>query len=213
MAGISTKKNMYIPEKFAEEDFKRITALVESNPFGMLIIVDEGSPTISHLPFLFEPNIGSHGKLIGHMAKDNLQWKSLKEAKSVLVVFKGAHGYISPTLYSTPGVPTWNYAVVHLQGKPSVIEDPAGVENILNLLTTHFESSQPNPWKLSFPVEKSQLLQMIVGFEIDIKNIEAKFKLSQNKTAQEQQNIISELGKSNHIGDTYLSQFMATYFA
>ena len=203
---------MYIPEKFAEENFKRITGLVENNPFGMLITTDEGSPSISHLPFLFEPNIGSHGKLIGHMAKDNPQWKSLIGAELVLVIFNGAHGYVSPTLYSTPGVPTWNYSVVHLHGKPSVIEDPAGVENILDILTAHFESSQPNPWKLSFPVEKSKLLQMIVGFEIDIKKIEGKFKLSQNRTPQEQQNIINELGKSKHNGDVELSKFMASYF-
>jgi transcriptional regulator len=212
MQVLAQRKIMYIPEKFAEEDFKRITSLVENNPFGMLITTHEGSPIISHLPFLFEPNIGSHGKLIGHMAKDNTQWKSLIGAESVLVVFNGAHGYVSPILYSTPGVPTWNYAVVHLHGKPSVIEDLAGVENILDILTAHFESSQPNPWKLSFPVEKSKLLQMIVGFEIDIKKIEGKFKLSQNRTPQEQQNIINELGKSNHNGDVELSKFMASYF-
>ncbi len=203
---------MYIPEQFIEEDFKRIIDLVKNNPFGMLIPEHEGSPCISHLPFLIESNTGSYGKLIGHMARDNSQWKSLTETESVIVVFNGAHGYVSPTLYSTPGVPTWNYAVVHLHGKPTVIEDSAGVENILEKLTARFESNKPDPWKLSFPIEKSKLLQMIVGFEVEIQKIEGKFKLSQNRKPQEQQNIINELGKSNHNGDVELSKLMASYF-
>ncbi|MEE9423968.1 MAG: FMN-binding negative transcriptional regulator [Methylococcales bacterium] len=203
---------MYIPEQFAEKDFEKITGLVKNNPFGMLISEHNGSPCIVHLPFLFEPNVGSHGKLVGHMAKDNPQWKSLIEDKSVVVVFNGAHGYISPTLYSTPGVPTWNYAVAHLHGKPTVIEDPAGIENILEKLTTCFESNLPNPWKFSFPVNKSKLLQMIVGFEINIQKIEGKFKLSQNKTPQERQNIINELSESSSSDDLELSKFMASYF-
>jgi transcriptional regulator len=203
---------MYIPEQFIEEDFKRIIDLVKNNPFGMLITEHDGSPCISHLPFLIESNTGSYGKLIGHMARDNSQWKSLTETESVIVVFNGAHGYVSPTLYSTPGVPTWNYAVVHLHGKPTVIEDSAGVENILEKLTTRFESNKPDPWKLSFPIEKSKLLQMIVGFEVEIQKIEGKFKLSQNRKPQEQQNIINELGKSNHNGDVELSKLMASYF-
>lgn len=179
----------------------------------MLITEHDGYPCISHLPFLFEPDVGSHGKLIGHMAKDNPQWKSLIGIESIVVVFNGAHGYISPTLYSTPGVPTWNYAVVHLHGKPTVIEDPAEVEDILDKLTTNFESSQLNPWEMSFPIEKNKLLQMIVGFEIDIQTIKGKFKLSQNRTAQEQQNIINELGQSSHQGDVELSRFMELYYS
>jgi transcriptional regulator len=204
---------MYIPEQFVEQNFSKITDLINNNPFGMLITEHDGYPCISHLPFLFEPNAGSRGKLIGHMARDNPQWKSLIGTKSVVVVFNGVHGYISPTLYSTPGVPTWNYAVVHCHGKPLVIEDPAGVENILEKLTTHFESNQTNPWELSFPIDKKKLLQMIVGFEIDIQTIEGKFKLSQNRTPQEQRNIINELGQSSHHGDVELSRFMELYYS
>jgi transcriptional regulator len=204
---------MYIPEQFTEKDSKKIIDLVVNNPFGMLVSENEGSPSISHLPFLFEPKIGSHGKLICHMARDNPQWKSLLENESVLVVFNGAHGYVSPSLYSTPGVPTWNYAVVHMHGKPSIIEDSEGVEKILEKLTTHFEANQSNPWKLNYPIEKSKLLQMIVGFEVNIQKIEGKFKLSQNKTPEEKQNIIKVLSKSEHNGDIELSKFMASYFA
>jgi transcriptional regulator len=207
-----SEKIMYTPKQFVEKDFKRITDLVINNPFGMLITQDKDCPCISHLPFLFEYNSGSHGKLIGHMAKENPQWKSLIGNESVLVVFNGAHGYVSPTLYSTLGVPTWNYAVAHLHGKATVIEDREGVEKILDKLTTHFESNQEKPWKMSFPGDKNKLLQMIVGFEIDIQKIEGKFKLSQNRTPEEQQNIIKELGKSSLSRDNELSKFIQSYF-
>ena len=204
---------MYIPEPFVEQDFEKITDLINNNPFGMLITEHDGYPSISHLPFLFEPNAGSRDKLIGHMARDNPQWKSLIGTESVVVVFNGVHGYISPTLYSTPGVPTWNYAVVHCHGKPLVIEDPAGVEDILEKLTTHFESNQTNPWELNFPIDKNKLLQMIVGFEIDIQTIEGKFKLSQNRTPEEQRNISHILGQSMNTSDIELSKFMESYFS
>ncbi len=80
-------------------------------------------------------------------------------------------------------------------------------------LTTHFESNQINPWGLSFPIDKKKLLQMIVGFEIDIQTIEGKFKLSQNRTSEEQRNIINELGQSSHHGDVELSRFMELYYS
>ena len=204
---------MYTPDQFLENDAKKIIHLVQSNPFGMLVTEHDGLPCINHLPFLFDPHTGQKGTLMGHMARSNSQWQSFTENQSVIAIFNGAHGYISPTLYTTPGVPTWNYAVVHLQGKPTLIDDPEGVENILNKQTNHFESSQANPWTLNFPIEKSKLLQMIVGFEIEVETIEAKFKLSQNKTPQEQQHIIHTLGQSSHCSDIELSKLMASYFS
>ncbi len=212
MQFVSIKKIMYTPKQFVEKDFKKIAGLINHNPFGMLITQQDGSPSISHLPFLFEKNSNSQGKLISHMAKENPQWKFLIENELALVVFNGAHGYVSPMLYSNPGVPTWNYAVVHIHGKATVIEDLVGVEQILDKLTTHFESSQKKPWEMSFPRDKNKLLQMIVGFEIDIQKIEGKFKLSQNRTLEEQQNIMKELGKSSLSRDNELSKFMQSYF-
>ncbi len=208
---------MYIPEQFTEENFERITGLIKSNPFGMLITMQDNSPFVSHLPFLFDSCFGTHGKLIAHMAKENPQWHSLISSESVLVVFNGAHGYISPTWYSNSGVPTWNYAVVHLHGNPTLIEDSAELEDILVKLTDEFESKNQNSWKLNLSEEKKEkkekLLKMIVGFEIKIHKIEGKFKLSQNRSPQDQQNVINELGKSAQCGDIELSKFMESYFA
>ena len=173
---------MYLPQQFTENNREKIIDLVNSNPFGMLIANDQKIPSVSHFPFLFEPNNGKKGTLIGHMAKANEQWQSLMDVESVIVVFSAANGYISPSLYSSPSVPTWNYAVAHLHGKLLIIDDAVSIERILEKQTNQFESNCNNPWQLNFPIEKHKLLQMIVGIEIEVQQIEGKFKLSQNKT-------------------------------
>ena len=203
---------MYLPEQFKEEDISRITGLIKNYPFGMLITLDNAYPFVSHLPFLFEPDASSYGKLIGHMAKDNPHWKLLTQRESSLVVFNAAHGYISPTWYSGPGVPTWNYAVVHVYGNAALISNPVDLESLLAKVTDEFELAKPNPWKFNFPEQKKQqLLQKIVGIEIRINKITGKFKLSQNRSLQEQQNVIHELGKSDLSSDIELSKFMRSY--
>lgn len=204
---------MYLPTQFAEKNVETTIGLVNSNPLGMLITGNDARPMVSHLPFMYESCEESSGQLIGHMARENPQWRSILENQQVLVVFNGPHGYVSPQWYSTPGVPTWNYAVVHVLGKATVFEDSAGVEKTLDKLTSHFESRFLNPWRPAFPAEKTkQLLHMIVGIEIDVIHIAGKFKLSQNRSAQEQQHIIHELGTSDHSGDRELAKFMTTYF-
>ncbi|EQD45419.1 Negative transcriptional regulator [mine drainage metagenome] len=158
---------MYIPEHFKETNPERIAALIEGHPFGALVTAPDGVPFVSHLPFLFESTAGAHGRLLGHMARANPQWQHLTAASDVLAVFQGPHAYVSPSWYSSPGVPTWNYAVVHLYGKASLIENEAELEALIERLTTAYESPMPNPWKPNLEGERrTKLLNMIVGFEI-----------------------------------------------
>jgi transcriptional regulator len=109
---------MYIPDAFRETDSERILALVEAYPFGMLITAPAGEPCASHLLFLLERQAAAPVRLTGHMARVNPQWRHLTVDRDVLVVFQGPHAYVSPGWYATPGVPTWNYAAVHLRSKP-----------------------------------------------------------------------------------------------
>lgn len=205
---------MYLPSQFTDNNVNRCLNLLSGNPLGMLVSGSKADPLVAHIPFLYEPGDGSSGQLIGHMAKENPQWQSMRVNNKVRVIFSGPHGYVSPQWYSAPGVPTWNYAVVHVHGRAAVIEDCAGVEKILDKLTGHFESRFLNPWKPGFSVKKTkQLLDMIVGIEIGIIHMEGKFKLSQNRTPQERERIIHELGKSDHSGDRALAGFMTAYFA
>lgn len=186
---------MYIPTHFNETDRTRMLALIAAYPLGMLVTVPDGVPFVSHLPFLFE---GS-GKLLGHMAKANPQWQHVFVNNEVLVVFQGPHAYVSPAWYTSLGVPTWNYAVVHLRGKLRLIEDPLALESMVERLTDTHESQQLSPWKPNLTGERRlKLLDMIVGFEIDITDMQGKFKLSQNRPLEDRKLVVEQLSQSNN---------------
>ena len=201
---------MYIPEHFQPAHSGDPAALVEGNPFGMLVTVPGGVPFISHLPFLYERSNGPHGRLYGHMARSNLQWQHLLSGETVLVVFQGPHAYISPNWYNSPGVPTWNYAVAHLRGSPHLIEGEAELEDLLKRQTGVYESPQATPWDPTLTGERrSRLLSMIVGFEIDVSDVQAKFKLSQNRPLEDRQAIIEKLSQSASQADHAVARLMA----
>ena len=201
---------MYTPDHFKETNPEHIAALIEGYPFGILVTAPDGLPFVSHLPFLFESTAGAHGKLLGHMARANPQWQHLATGGKALAVFQGPHAYVSPSWYSSPGVPTWNYAVVHLYGKPRLIEDEAELAALLERLTNTYESHRQNPWEPKLSGERSaKLLGMIVGFEIEITEVQGKFKLSQNRPAEDQQRVIEELSKSSAQLEVAVAKLMA----
>jgi transcriptional regulator len=150
------------------------------------------------LPFIFDHAAGSKGKLLCHMARANPQWQHFSSCGEILAVFQGPHAYVSPSWYSSPGVPTWNYAVVHLRGKPRLIESESELEALIERLTHIYESHTPNPWKPNLSGERrTKLLNMIVGFEIEITEIQAKFKLSQNRPPEDRENVMDQLSLSD----------------
>jgi len=204
---------MYIPDHFKEEGQERLAELIGGYPFGTLVTVHDGFPFVSHLPFLFERHSGAHGKLIGHMARANPQWNDLAQGQKVLSVFQGPHAYVSPSWYAMPGVPTWNYAAVHLYGIPRLIEDGVELESIVEKLTAVHEAKYPEPWQLTLTAEKrARLLGMIVGFEIEVTEIQGKFKLSQNRSTEDQQRVIEQLGNSPSPLDIEVSTLMLSNF-
>lgn len=201
---------MYVPEHFKEENPQRVSALIRENAFGMLVTAPHGQPFVSHLPFLFEHAVGMRGKLRGHMARANPHWEHLATGAEVLVVFQGPHAYVSPSWYASPGVPTWNYAVVHLRGKPRLIETEAELEVLLEKQTHEHEHHRTAPWIPDLVGERrTRLLGMVVGFEIDITDIQAKFKLSQNRPAQDRVRIIAELSNSMNQAEVSVAKLMS----
>jgi len=201
---------MYIPEHFKETNPERISALIKDHPLGMLVTVFEGVPFVSHLPFIFEHPSGTQGKLLGHMARANPQWQHFSKGGEVLAVFQGPHAYVSPSWYSSPGVPTWNYAVVHLRGTSRLIEDETELETLVEQLTRVHESPMPSPWEPKLTGERrARLLNMIVGFEIEITHMQGKFKLSQNRPLEDQQHVVEELSQSNDQTDIALAKLMS----
>lgn len=193
---------MYIPEHFEEKDTQRIRGLIESHPLGMLVTVQDGSPCVNHMPFLFDPDAN---KLLGHMARANEQWRHLADVNEILVVFQGPNAYVSPSWYASPGVPTWNYAVVHIYGSVSLIEDEALVGSLVGRQTLAHESGLQAPWNPDLADERrTKLLNMIVGFEIEISRFECKFKLSQNRPLEDRCRVAAAFGT-----DTEISRLMA----
>jgi len=201
---------MYLPEHFEETNPERIAALIEGNAFGMLVTAPDGVPFASHLPFIFERAADSKGKLLCHMARANPQWQHFSSCGEVLVVFQGPHAYISPSWYASPGVPTWNYAVAHLRGKPRLVEDESELETLLERLTHVYESHMPSPWKSNLAGERrAKLLNMIVGFEIEVTDIQAKFKLSQNRPPEDRQRVAEKLGQSGNQTEAAVAKLMS----
>ncbi|MGQ0579470.1 MAG: FMN-binding negative transcriptional regulator [Betaproteobacteria bacterium] len=171
---------IYIPKHFIEHDLARLQALVHAHNFATLVSAHQAQIHVSHLPFLLD----AHGRTLrAHMARANPQWRTLSPEREVLVIFHGPHHYVSPAWYAAhPSVPTWNYAVVHAQGRPKLIEDRERLAVLVRDLVTRHEASSPEPWKMNLPPDYlDKMLSAIVGFEIEITRLEGKFKLSQNR--------------------------------
>lgn len=183
---------MYIPKHFNVTDKEEIFAFIKANSFGQIISLVEAKLFSSHIPFLFSEENQS---LLCHVAKNNPQWKYI-EGQEVLVTFQGPHDYVSPSQYSSPGVPTWNYQSVHIYGKPKIITDNEKLSSIINELTRIYESSFEKPWK---PEYKESMLNAIIGIEINITDIQCKYKLSQNRPENDRLQVIEEHKKRGSI--------------
>ncbi len=177
---------MYIPKYFEVTDRQQIFAFIAANAFGQLISNVGGRPYASHLPFLVADD-GS--RLYAHLAKQNPQIQELHE-QEVLVTFQGAHDYISPSWYSKPGVPTWNYQAVHVYGVCKVIDDSARLKEVIEALTDKYESARAGSWQAEYNPAQ---LDAIAGIEISIAEVQGKFKLSQNRSDSEREQIIRKL--------------------
>jgi len=181
---------MYIPKHFQITDTAWCHALMRAQSFAAMITADDaGVPFATHLPILVDPARGPLGTLRGHVARANPHWRYLSAGRPTLVIFAGAHAYVSPSWYAThPSVPTWNYVAVHATGTGALVEDPEPVKTLLADLVRTYESSGPTAWSLEgLPADYLAGMQRgIVAFEIPIERLEGKAKLSQNRDAVDQ---------------------------
>ena len=190
--GVIFGKSMYIPRHFEVTDDDEIFAFIEANAFGQIISSLQGKLFSTHIPFLLSSD---KQKLMGHLAKQNPQHSDM-DKKEVLVTLQGPHAYISPSWYKSPGVPTWNYQAVHIYGMCEVFDDHEKIKTIVDALTRKYESSFQNPWQ---PDYRAPMLGAIVGIEVTIKEIQCKYKLSQNRPAEDRGQVIEQLENTGSI--------------
>ncbi len=196
---------MYTPAANRVTDLAKIRAFIHAHGFATLITTaPDDSPFASHLPVLLDENSASQPTLVGdvlrsHMARANPQWQHFSPEREVLCIFHGPHAYISPTWYATPSaaVPTWNYATVHVYGRPRIETDPARLRQIVDDTTSKYEAHQPMPWRMTMPESQAAgMLNAIVGFTLEITRVEAKFKLGQNRSLADQASMLAALSAS-----------------
>ncbi|MCS3456665.1 transcriptional regulator [Aeromonas sp. BIGb0405] len=179
---------MYLPPHFEAPNSQVIHELMQAHPLAALVVHGPAGLDANHLPFEFDAGEGEHGILRAHVARNNPLWQEVKEGQEVLVIFRAAEGYISPSWYPSKQahhqqVPTWNYAVVHAHGRIRVRDDARFVRRLLAGLTRTQEAAEPAPWKMADAPRDyiEAMVQAVVGIEIEVSQLVGKFKLSQNK--------------------------------
>ena len=185
---------MYPPPHHQSQDKQKMISVMKAYPFATLVSVLEGKPLITHIPIIY--NEGS-GKLVAHIDKYNPQVTTLQKGAEVTVIFKGPDTYISPSVYTTKQLPTWNYIIVHITGTITLINDPSDAKDTMIAMTEFMEGTEQK-----FVLEKEsprmqRSIKYIQAFDITITSWEGKFKLSQDKNEQDQENAKLELIKKH----------------
>ena len=199
---------MYTPTLFKEDDLQTIADLIRDYPLGLIIsskvdfcgetvAPDEPSkvafPEASPLPFFFiNDNDNDQPTLRSHMAKANPHWEQLASVEECLVVFQGENNYVTPSWYPSKEehhrvVPTWNYEIVQIRGKPVVHESSEWLYEQVSHATNTLERDRRQPWQVTDAPEQfvDAQLQGIVGLEVIVTDIQGKWKMSQNKSADD----------------------------
>ena len=194
----------YPPKHHQDDDINHMVEVIKSYPLATLISVKDKQPLITHLPLIYED-----GKLIGHIDIYNPQAQLLKNNTEVTIIFGGPECYISPSIYSTTQLPTWNYIKVHLKGKVKAIENKAALKQSLITMTEFLEAPDH---KYILEADNPRLdknLNYIEMFEITITNWEGKFKLSQDKKPKDIKAAREELVRANQES---ITQFLDKVF-
>ncbi|HEY0244963.1 MAG TPA: FMN-binding negative transcriptional regulator [Mucilaginibacter sp.] len=199
---------MYIPKNFLITDRQEAVSFMQRYSFATIVTASNNIPTATHLPFLVTQR-GDQIILSSHFAKANPQSAEIING-SLLVIFTEPHAYISPKHYENANsVPTWNYIAIHAYGKAALIESTEQKIELLEKTIQFYEADYLKQWATIPDDYKLKMLNGIVGFEIIVSDLQAKKKLSQNKTGQERENIIAELSNKPDSNQRDIAAYMA----
>lgn len=194
---------MYLPPHFAAPGEDDVAAFVEGAGAADLVTFDGTKPVASLIPVIWDRSgaaAGEHGRLLGHLALANPQWQSVPPGAVALAIVHGPQAYLSPSWYPAKArhgrvVPTWNYITVHITGPLTIHRDPEWLRAVVTRLTSRHEAARPQPWAVTDapPEYIDGQLRGIVGVELVIASVEAKYKLSQNRDADDRAGAIEGL--------------------
>ncbi len=209
---------MYQPPAFREERVEALHALMRAHPLATLVISGPTGIEANHLPLLLDEGNSDWGRLSGHFAKGNPLLRALEEARSglpALAIFHGPAHYVSPSWYPSKqqhgkAVPTWNYAVVHAHGVLRPMEKGESLRAHLDALVAGQEAGRSPPWSPEdAPVEFiAKMMKGIVGFNFEIDRLEGKWKLGQNRSAEDRAGVIRGLAGEEDAGAADLAAMM-----
>ena len=198
---------MFIPNHYKNEDINEIKDFVKNNSFGILVNQVDGKPWATHIPLELDVNSEGNDILVGHIAKANPQWKYFEENSQVLCIFNGPHSYVSSSWYKEEEVPTWNYIAVHIYGT-LIIQNKERLLASLHKLVDKYEEGSKEPISLNdMSSQTMRQINGVVGFEIQVEDIQATYKLSQGRE-QDHSKIISELEEQKNSGSQAIAKCM-----
>jgi len=203
---------MYIPGHFKQHNIEEVKSFLKQNSFGILVSQVNGKPWATHIPLELEVNGEGKEVLVGHTSRGNKQWKDLEQNEEVLAIFNGPHTYISSSWYDHENVPTWNYIAVHVCGKIRTIEGEELLASLKRLIDK-YEARSQHPVTVEAMSERflESELRGIVGFELIITDIQAAYKLSQNRDLKNKTKIISELENRGDSDSLKIAEHMKSY--
>ncbi len=189
---------MYLPNHFEETRPEVLDALMANHPLATLVTLGTHGLEANHIPLIARRTAQGQWVLEGHVARANTLWR--QAGQDFLVIFQGAQTYVSPAWYVSKKehgkvVPTWNYVVVHAQGKLIAHDDPVWLQEFLGRLTQAHEARVASDWKITDAPDDyiAQLKQAIVGIEIRVTRILGKWKVSQNRPAADRAGVKAAL--------------------
>ena len=198
---------MYIPSFNKFEDLQQVIAFMQRYSFATIVMVKDGKPVATHLPFIIKQQ-GEKIIISSHFAKANPQSSDVNNTNA-LVIFTEPHAYISPKNYEKEtNVPTWNYLAVHAYGKCSLLDGEEKKGTLLKEMIACFEQDYQQQWD-SLPADyKSRMMNGIVALEMVVDDLQAKKKLSQNRSDLERENIIQDLSRSKNTNEKDIADYM-----
>ncbi|AUC77499.1 transcriptional regulator [Olleya sp. Bg11-27] len=195
---------LYPPKKHQDNDKQHLIQVIKTYPLATVISVKNNTPLVTHLPLIYRE---SDGKLIGHIDIYNPQTELLQNQNDITILFSGPQCYISPSIYTTAQLPTWNYIKVHLTGTVSRIDNTEDLKQSLITMTEFLEAPDHKYILEANNPRLDSNLKYIKLFEISIATWEGKFKLSQDKKPKDTENARQELLKANQASiKTFLDQ-------